>query len=509
MEHDKKLAFISNMTDKALMHVARAPNIAAPNGGMSHDKMLSFVTAMTKHGLQQMGAGGVAGWLGMGNDFAGTNANTTPGTDTSQLNTAYTHAGSALGRQTGLAKTLTPGTEQGAGNQASLANMYLNQAQGNGPSPAQAMLNQNTGTNIAQQAALMAGQRGAGANAGNLAENAARVGAATQQQAVGQSATLGAQQQLAAQQNLQNLSATQVGQGQAAVQGLNNAAQNEQNILQGANTSYNNALVGMQSNVNNVNAGVAAANQQATEAATSGITGALAPGASFVGSFFAKGGEVKKPAAKKPLPRMMAEGGVTGQPTSAPQSFIGNWLSSNPLVSAPNVEAYSGTTGGPMPKFGMDDKGGKQKAAPPKVAKDTPPPASEISPEEMNVAIAGADDGAMASGAADLSTVGEGAAAGDAAVAGETAGAAEGAEGLGSLAILASKGGLMKAGGKVTPHNSKQEAKVEGDSLKNDKIPTLLSQGEIVIPRHITMGPNAPAKAALFVARELAKRGKK
>src|ERR1700744_5795163 len=60
MDDDKKLAFIANMTDRALHHVASTPNAGASNGGMSHEKMLSFISAMTKHGLQHFDAGGTA-----------------------------------------------------------------------------------------------------------------------------------------------------------------------------------------------------------------------------------------------------------------------------------------------------------------------------------------------------------------------------------------------------------------------------------------------------------------
>jgi hypothetical protein len=65
---------------------------------------------------------------------------------------------------------------------------------------------------------------------------------------------------------------------------------------------------------------------------------------------------------------------------------------------------------------------------------------------------------------------------------------------------------LMTSGGKVAAQNSKEKAVKSGDSLKNDKVPTLLSENEIVIPRHITMGANAPQKAAAFVQAVLNKR---
>lgn len=61
----------------------------------------------------------------------------------------------------------------------------------------------------------------------------------------------------------------------------------------------------------------------------------------------------------------------------------------------------------------------------------------------------------------------------------------------------------LKDGGNVPG-----KASVSGNSLQNDKVPAMLSPGEIVIPRSITQGANAPDKAAAFVAACLAKRGK-
>lgn len=52
------------------------------------------------------------------------------------------------------------------------------------------------------------------------------------------------------------------------------------------------------------------------------------------------------------------------------------------------------------------------------------------------------------------------------------------------------------------------KAQVAGDSPKNDTVPAKLSPGEIVIPRHIVMGEDAPKKAAEFVAKLIDKHGK-
>lgn len=124
--------------------------------------------------------------------------------------------------------------------QQQLANQLQQQAMGQGPNPAQAQLAQNTAANVAQQSALMAGQRGGSANAGLMARQAAQQGGAMQQQATGQAATMQANQQLAAQQQLQqqqammgSLAGQQVGQQQQGLGMMGNMAlQGQQNLTQ-------------------------------------------------------------------------------------------------------------------------------------------------------------------------------------------------------------------------------------------------------------------------------------
>lgn len=137
----------------------------------------------------------------------------------------------AITNQAGLASQLAG--NNGVGNQNSvygqqqaLANQLGQMAQGNGPNPALAQLQQTTGQNVANQAALAAGQRGSGANAGLLARQIGQNSAQTQQQAVGQAATLDQQQQLNAINALQ-----------AQQQALGNTAQNQIGNQQSANTS--------------------------------------------------------------------------------------------------------------------------------------------------------------------------------------------------------------------------------------------------------------------------------
>jgi hypothetical protein len=205
-------------------------------------------------------AGGTLGKLLGNNDFSAAGTKIQQGTNADQLNNAYTNANTGIASSQNLAAQLQPAATSAIQNQQSLAQMLLNQANGSGPNPAQAALNQNTGVNVANQAALMAGQRGASANPALIAQLAAKNGANIEQQAVGQSAVQQAQQQIMAQEALRQLAAQQVGQAQSANAGQNQAALEEQNILQGANTAANNAAVSAQNNINTVNAGVSAAN---------------------------------------------------------------------------------------------------------------------------------------------------------------------------------------------------------------------------------------------------------
>jgi hypothetical protein len=89
----------------------------------------------------------------------------------------------------------------------------------------------------------------------------------------------------------------------------------------------------------------------------------------------------------------------------------------------------------------------------------------------------------------------------------------KGVEGIaGTVKSFMSKGGrtpFTAAQGKEVPG----KAKIHGDNLKNDTVPAMLSPGEIVLPRHVVQGSNAPQRAAAFVqaiqAKQGLKRGKK
>lgn len=184
--------------------------------------------------------------------------------------------------------------------QQGLTNQFQNIANGQGPNPAQAMLNQQTGANIASQASLMGGQRGVNQNVGLASRQIAQQGAATQQQAVGQGATMQAQQQLAALQALQQQqtamgnTAGQISAAQnATIGGAGNLSAQNQAALLSAQNAYNAQQVAMRGNMNSTNANVAGVNAQGQW----GLVGGLGSGAgsALAGSVagLAKGGEVK------------------------------------------------------------------------------------------------------------------------------------------------------------------------------------------------------------------------
>lgn len=221
-----------------------------------------------------------------------------------QLANAYGRTGNAMDSQEALVAAL--GAQNGIGNQSNVYNQYQDVVAGKGPNPAQAMLAQQTGQNTQNQAALMAGQRGAGANAGLLARQAAQQGAANQQNSIGQGATLQANQSLNALGQAGNIAGQQV-QNQAAVTNQfigNNLA--EQQALLNANAGVNANNVAL----NQSSAGLAQQNM-------SGQRGMLGGLMNNGGSMFSMLGNMWGPEGQnfaRPAAQLMggSEGGIQG-----------------------------------------------------------------------------------------------------------------------------------------------------------------------------------------------------
>ena len=228
---------------------------------------------------------GTAGGAG-GTGFSGPkSANVLKPTTVNQANTAYQGVQSGLNQQQQFLEALQ--AQQGLQNQSNVYNQLANVAAGQGPNPAQAMLSNATGANVANQAALMASQRGSNANAGLMARQAAQQGAGIQQQAAGQGAALQAQQSLNALSGMGAMANQQAQQQQAATAGMTEAQLASQQNLLNSIAQQNNAAVGMQSNINNANANLAGGvmGQQGN------ILGGLMTGAG-IGMMMAQGGQV-------------------------------------------------------------------------------------------------------------------------------------------------------------------------------------------------------------------------
>lgn len=389
---------------------------------------------------------------------------TTAANATAALGTANT----ALASQSALATALQAGGTQGMNSQSNLATALQAQANGTGPNPAQAALNQNTGTNVANQAALMAGQRGSSANAGLIARQAAQTGAATQQAAVGQGATLQAQQEIAAQQQQAGLAATQVGQETGQTNAAATSAENEQaNVLNSIN-SENNAAVGIQSNMNSVNGGLAQTNANNSAGFVGGVLNGLgAAGASTLN--MAEGGEVVKkgqrdPGANKKLAKVAKKDRLP-----LPKHIKG-------MADIFHKEHFADGGYVAVTPINTPISGGNEAIGNSSPLKDQDKSASSPEDEDDTGVDAGQGmDTVMAGGAGD---------AGGASVA--------------DLALLAYRGAEVPGKPKVDGKNTQ----------KNDVVPAMLTPKEIVLPLSVTEADDAPAAAAKFVAAIQAKNGK-
>lgn len=266
----------------------------------------------------------------------------------------------------------------------SLAQSLAAQAQGGGPNLANAQLQSATSQNVANQAALQAGQRGASANPALIARQAAMQGANIQQQAAGQSAQNVLAQQLAAQQQLGNVLGTQ-----------GSLANQNYGVTQGAITGNN--QIGSQQ---------AGQNAQMNQGLISGIAGA---GAKLIG---------------------LADG---GQVQSQQPSFISNFLGMNkPPQPNPETQAFN----------------------------------QAIVDQDRNKRLGIKPPNSYAQGGSVLP--------------------------FGPMDL--------KQGGMVNARAPQEEATIQGNNPKNDKIPAMVSEGEAVIDRETMKDPGPMGKMARALA---------
>lgn len=409
--------------------------------------------------------------------------------------------------------------------QAGTAQQYQNIANGTGPNPAQAALNNATGQNVANQAALMASQRGAGANVGLLARQAAQQGAATQQQAVGQGAQMQAQQQIAGlqglagqqaamgqtavnagnlatqqaaaqqaqQQALAGQAATQVGQQIGATTGLSQGQQSEQGQLLGGINAQNSAAVGSQNSVNAANAGMA-------NTVTTGQQGVIG------GAFNGLGAVIGK--AQGGVVHHMAVGGqlapVSPEP-AGPISSFGKFLSG--WASPQNESATSmGTMGAQTQGGNALNKGASNlvsgivkgiKGKPLAAQSGVPMAGPDVMGSMMDTALAAQGGVAQNNGVPAMVSEGE-------VIVPPQIAQSNNAPSKSAAFVRQAK----ESGGTVQASSPDQKAIKKGNSYDNDKIPKTIPEGSIVIPRAVMQSKNPERSAHDFVSKVLAKRGR-
>lgn len=415
------------------------------------------------------------------NHFQATGAAIQPGTNAAQLNQAYDQAQTGIGHQENFLNALQ--AQNGVQNQSDVYNQMQGVVNGTGPNPAQAMLNNATGANVANQAALMASQRGASANPGLIAREAAMQGAGIQQNAAGQGAALQANQSLNALNAASGIAQNQVNQQGQATQGFNTAVQNEQNILQAANSGYNNAQVGMQSNINNVNGMISQGNQQAGNALTGGIIKGISSAfGGGGGGLFAEGGEVQANVGGGNYSQAFTSSApdIGSMGTSANENFLADSSKKEGGKAAPksSPEALGGGGGssitsdlGSVSKFAtMAADGGLIEQPKSQAAKHLN--GTQSPPQQQQVASSGPTlESILGLSGRNVAGLNKG----------------------GPTEFL----GALKTGGKV-PGKPKVGGAV--DTEKNDTVPALLSAGEVVLPRSVTQSEDPVAGAAQFVA---------
>lgn len=448
--------------------------------------------------------GAIGGLVGLGGGAGGTGfagpqmANIQNPVTADQIKNSYDSAQSSMGGQQQLLQALQ--AQQGINNQSQVYGQLQGVASG-AVNPAQAQFANNTQANVANQAALMAGQRGASQNVGLMARQAAQQGAGIQQQAVGQEAAQQAQNQIAAIGQAGQLATTQAGQQIGQTNANVQAQQAEQQQLLNAQGAFNTAQVGMQSNINQANAGLASTTMQGQQGL---IGGAMNGAAAILG---AGGGEVKRMAgggwsqvgATEEVP---AGQGPTSDPSRQPLQFA---VGDTGQTSQPAFQGQS--------KFGQflhAANGAKDQKSQGVMPSQTTAGASALQTGAGNLIGAlgkkkkpAPNDQDQGSDSDDLSA--------NAPVYGPTGGPTS-ADAMGITSVFGmpqAAGGSIKdfrVGGKVNAASPKEKAVKKGNDYANDKIPAVLSEHEIVLPRSVTLSKDPVGEAAKFVSSVIAKR---
>ena len=480
--------------------------------------MASIVQAVTGGNSGNSGGAGV--------NYQASQAPLLQSATTANANTTFQQQQQTLQQQQAFAAAVA--AANGIGNQTNVFEQLQGIANGTGPNPAQAQLAQSTAANVAQTASQMAGQRGSGANVGLAARQIGQQGAATQQNAANQAATLQANQSLNAINSAGNIATNQVNQQANATQGAGQLALSGQGNTLGAIAAQNQATVGSTSSANSANAGVSgqvAAGQQQ-------LLGNLLGGAGSALNL-AEGGKV---------PQKMADAGVvqpaatqlqpiqssSSAPTSSgPTSRIGQYFAqqSSPNGSQLTGMSAAGNTIGKGIGTGLKALYGAAKST--SGGSDTSNDQASWNDQMMNINRPDLTEGTQAPAVQDTPALTN--AAGDL----EQLAAAGGVmEQVKQLAPFVSA--LMASGGKVpvllspgekklTPQQAKAAAggqidpikagktvpgkpKVKGakNSYANDVVKDAVEPGTLILPRSVTQAKHPAWEAHKFVMQHMA-----
>jgi hypothetical protein len=342
------------------------------------------------------------------------------------------------------------------GAQRDLASLYQQQMAGTAPSVAKAQLDEATRQNAARTAAMMASQRGAGANVGLMARQAGMAGSQAQQQAAGQAALLRAEEQQKAQAGMQGLSAQQIASAQQAQGTGTQAALSAQQLILNQIAQQEAAKAGI---------------AQQTAKGQSDIVGGLISGIASG----AMGGAAHGGMAGKDFSQNYAQGGGLGSDDywDSLKKNLGS------IRVAPTLEGDSDLKKS-MQKLG---KAGTQS-----LLKQEP---NQSSGSTLNqVRMPGQVVPPMYAEGGKIPAM-----------------VSPGEKYLSPSEVEKVKDGKKEAidAGKKIPG----KAKVEGDSLKNDTVKMTLEEGGIVIPRSVVQSKDPGEQARKFVQAVLAKQASK
>lgn len=496
--------------------------------------------------------GSVGGLLGTAGGVNGTgmagpaSASVQNPSTTAQANTQYGNANAALAQQQAFTNAVGATGTSGLAAQQNVLGQLQQGAAGQGPNPALAQLNQTTGQNVANQAALMAGQRGASQNVGLIARQAAQQGAATQQQAVGQAATQQAQQQIAYQQALASQANQMVGQNQTAVNANSSATQGEQNNILNGIAGQNNSSVGMQSNINNVNGQLANTTMQGQQAMIGGL---MNSGSSLMSSL-AEGGRVGYDDGGF----VSASGGDEGA-DATPNTSTPSFGSDSGASALGGSSGKSGGGGGIMALAALAADGGQTQSLPtapisvtpiatPQAPITQPAKGGKAAPAKSNETLDSTNWGNPGANALykGMSALGKSVMTALSTPAGPTntiptTNYASQTPQAGPGQMTAAPNDMYAKGGKVPALVSPGEIRIRAkdvpkvasgqksplagekipgkpkvggakNSYANDTVPKSLNEGDIILPRSVTQSKNPNWAAHKFVSAIMAKNGK-